>query len=183
MSYKNNRGVHLNPPIGTEEYKQGLAQRKIANERYHYLVAFLTGKIRVRSPYDHRDGSFSVDISKVSDGRKDLVFDTYEAFELKPWKAVKLHARKDGGIHPGDVKVYVDMIKSNWKIREAGILYAIDDDRTFANLYIHYLSCYKTTGLPEWDQLFARLKGEDFSRSIIPCMVCQHHPLLFQYVF
>ncbi|KAF7792041.1 hypothetical protein EIP86_003068 [Pleurotus ostreatoroseus] len=94
----------------------------------------------------------------------------YKPFKLEPVIGVKLHPRDDGTIHPEDIKVYVDMFRSNWKCREGGILRCIEEQREFWNMILNYHSTARTTGIKAWDRLFDRLKRNQFDKGMIPCM-------------
>jgi hypothetical protein len=102
---------------------------------------------------------------------RNVVFDSYIAYRLKPIEGIKVHPRDEFGIHTGDLEDYVDGFKRNWKVVEGGVLYAVGEKRPFVNCMVHYLSRSGRSGISKWDKLFTRLETEGFPKGIIPCMV------------
>lgn len=94
------------------------------------------------------------------------------AFNLAPVTGIKLHPREDGTLLPADVEYYHRLMQSDYRILEGGVLDAVlRDPRAFFNIMLHYHSKAKTTGDPEWDSYFARLKTNGFPEGDIQCLV------------
>ncbi|KAI0042785.1 hypothetical protein FA95DRAFT_1682310 [Auriscalpium vulgare] len=142
-----------------------LGQKQAASslERYHYLCASIQKAFEVVDvPPDVSQGQMFA--------RKALLFSSYTAFPLDAVSGIKLHPRDDGTVHPGDVKLYISMIKNNWMCREAGILRCIDEAREWYNLVLNYHSSAHTTGHRPWDRLFERLKKSNYDKGLVQCM-------------
>lgn len=141
----------------------GERQGALSEERYHYLRAAIQGKYELTTvPADLSRGWMFP--------RAGIVFDKYSDYALEPVLGLKLHPREDGTIHPGDLKLYAQGFRDNWKTREGGVLYCIDEGREFWNMMLNYHSSAGTTGYKPWDRLFERLKRSNFERGMIPCM-------------
>ena len=138
-----------------KRYDLGRRQAQCAIERYHYLCAAAQEAYTLHNP-----GAF----------RSELTFEKYTAYPLTPVSA-KLHPRKDGTIHPGDIEIYVKCMVRNFKCSEGGIMYCLGDERSFWNMVINYHSSAKTSGIKAWDRLFKQLKASGYDKGIIPCMV------------
>lgn len=167
MSGSTNRFTHdttVSPQNKPSWYQLGQRQAKLANERYHFLRAAITGKFALTEvPGDFSRGQLFP--------RAGILFDQYTAFKLEPVVGVKLHPRDDGTIHPEDLEVYVRSLRNNWKSRQGGILYCIGEAREFWNMILNYRSSAQTTGWKVWDRLFNRLKENGFDKGRVPCMV------------
>ncbi|KAK7677503.1 hypothetical protein QCA50_019509 [Cerrena zonata] len=147
----------------TPAYVQGQQQTEIAMERFHYLCA------AANKQYILLD-NISPDLGRAQlFPRQGLDFSQYHIFALKSITGIKLHPRGDGTIHPGDIEVYVDTYRRNWKSREGGILYFVADAREFWNMVLNYHSSSHTTGIQEWDILLDKLKVET-NPKLVPCM-------------
>lgn len=160
------------PPVGSPAYKQGQQQAEYNETYYHYLCAAIQSKYRML------DGII-VNSPAALFPRQGLSFSLYTAHRLENVEGIKLHPRPDGTIHPGDIKVYQDLFKRDWKHVQGGILYTIgSDERGFWNCILNYGSSAGTTGSRQWDALFARLKKNGYRKDSIPCAVsslCQLH--------
>ena len=159
------RYVHrTNLKPGTPPYIHGQKQAAIWAERYHYLCA------AANKEYTYLD-NIPPDFSRGQlFPRQGLDFSTYKAYKLDPVTGIKLHPREDGTIHPGDIEVYVEGFRQNWKTREGGILYFVAEQREFWNMVLNYHSKSHTTGILEWDRLLDQLKVKR-TPAIVPCMV------------
>ncbi|KAA1472778.1 hypothetical protein DENSPDRAFT_778964 [Dentipellis sp. KUC8613] len=142
------------------EQAQGQAAHQ--EQCFHYLCA------AVQHAYELRDGITGVPGALFP--RQGLVFDAYKPYKLDPILGIKLHPRPDGTIHPGDIEVYQDTFKGNWKYVQGGVLYAMGEKREFWNCVLNWNSKAKTTGNGLWDSLFRKLKASGYKRDVIPCM-------------
>ncbi|KAI0310413.1 hypothetical protein OF83DRAFT_1070571 [Amylostereum chailletii] len=144
-------------------YEQGQKQAEISIQRYHYLCAAVSKAYELTTvPADINRGQLFP--------RQGIIFKAYKHYNLDPVLGIKLHPREDGTIHPGDVEVYNDTLRLSWKIREAGVMYAVAESREFWNLVLNYHSKAATTGIKSWDRLFAKLKKSNFDKGLVPCM-------------
>ncbi|VDC05480.1 unnamed protein product [Peniophora sp. CBMAI 1063] len=145
---------------------QGRRQAEGNLERYHYLRAAVTGAYDIEQlqPGDPNNPN------PLPFVRHGLVFDRYKLHKLKPLRGMKLHPNADGTIHPGDLKLYKEELFGNWKVREAGILYAYMELRPFFNMMLNYNSPAKTTGIPAWDKLLDEWKAAGFPKRMLQCM-------------
>ncbi|KZV66966.1 hypothetical protein PENSPDRAFT_688564 [Peniophora sp. CONT] len=155
------------PPLDrTKARAQGERQAEQNLERYHYLRAAATKAYDIEQlqPGDHKNPN------PMPFMRQGLVFDRYRLRNLKPLRGMKLHPFEDGSIHPGDIKMYIAEFFGNWKVREAGIMYAIMEQRPFWNMMLNYHSPAGTTGVPAWDKLFKEWEASGFPKNMIQCM-------------
>lgn len=162
------RYTHCSPQPGTKDYEQGKSQGALNLERYHYLRALILGQ------YKFLD-NIPPDRSRPSGQifpRQGLDFSPYTDFALEAVTGVKLHPRKDGTLLPADVENYHELIESNYRASEGGILDAVlRNERVFFNIMLNYHSKAKTTGNAEWDAYFAKLRADGFPKKDIQCMV------------
>ena len=151
----------------TRAIAQGQNQAGLNLERYHYLRAAVTKAYDIKQ-LQPGDPSNPNPMPFVRQG---IVFDRYKLRDLKPLRGVKLHPDADGSIHPGDLKAYKEELFGNWKVREAGILYAMMELRPFWNMLLNFHSPSKTTGIPAWDKLLNDWQAAGFPKSMLQCMV------------
>lgn len=158
----------VDPLTRSAVFKQGQRQAKVSLTYYHYLCAAIKGQFHIKDvpPDPSRAQLFE---------RQGIFFDKYKEYPLEAVMGVKLHPRQDGTLHPGEVTFYVRCFRDNWKCREAGVLYFLEQEREFWNLILHYHSSAKTMGFKPWDRLFEKLKRSGFDKSLIPCMVCSKY--------
>jgi hypothetical protein len=165
------RYVHFDESAAPLVRELGRKQLALSIERYHYLRAAVTNAYTFDTdvPPDRSRGQLF--------SRQGVVFDEYKDYHLEPVVGIKLHPRSDGTILPGDLAVYNQGLRENWKTRQGGVMYCVSEEREFWNIMLNYHATKpQTTGSPVWDALFARLKDEDFRKDLVPCMVRHHTP-------
>ncbi|KAI0056600.1 hypothetical protein BV25DRAFT_1920846 [Artomyces pyxidatus] len=144
-------------------WKQGQTQAEISIERYHTICAALQKRYNIiQVPADPKAG-------RPWD-RQGLTFSAYTAYQIEPVLGVKLHPLPDGTIHPGDIAAYCDVLQSNWKCREGGVMYCVAEYREWWNMLLNYHSPAGTTGRPDWDHLYMRLTENGYDKGTVPCM-------------
>lgn len=137
-------------------------QKEMAELYYHILCAALQRKFRITDvPPDPR--AFQVF------PRSGIVFDSYTKFELEPITGLKLI--EEGCLPAYKLKEYARWLRINWKCRQGGVLYCVDQGAEFWNLVLNWHSEDATTGIKAWDRLFKLLKETNYDKSTIPCMV------------
>ncbi|KAJ3534954.1 hypothetical protein NM688_g7049 [Phlebia brevispora] len=153
----------LTPERYPEALRQGEGQAEISIERYHYLCAAIQQKYSMTTvPANQVPGAIF--------DRQGLIFDSYTPFKLEPVLGLKLYPDEDGRIHPDELRVYVQEYETSWKCMEGGIMYWVAECRPFWNMVLNYHSPNGTMGRQEWDDLFTRLKNNNFDKGIVPCM-------------
>lgn len=150
---------------GTPYYDKARTQIATSNERYHYLVAEITG--------DYTAIPFPVIFGSKTGGSSYTVdFLKYQGKDLEPFEGICLErTRPDGSIPSQKLRSIQKAFSDNYKMSEGGILYAVGDWGAFLNCMVNWRSPSRTTGNQLWDELLDALEGNGFDRSMIPCMV------------
>lgn len=161
--YGTGRYIHqkqLDPVRQKRIHEQGRSQAEIALGRYHALRAAIQGH------FDIGEGT--------SEDRElypySIRYDQYASYPLRPIPGIQLGLRPGGGVSPAAVEAYLHYYKNNWKCREGGIMYWVNEHREFWNMMLNWHAT-RTTGFAAWDELFEKLKSGGFPKEVIPCMV------------
>ena len=144
-------------------YQQGKEQYSISIERYHYLLASITGE------YTVLDAEST--LPQLPGIRQTLYFNNYKGVKLKPIRDIRIFSRPDGSVNPEQIAEFQRTLDTDWKTREGGILYCVAEWREYWNCLVNYRSPSKTTGSQDWDKLFEELKANNFDKKLVPCMV------------
>ncbi|TFY69715.1 hypothetical protein EVG20_g3033 [Dentipellis fragilis] len=102
--------------------------------------------------------------------RQGVAFGRYKRFKLKPIRGIKMHPLEDGTIHPGDIALYQDAFRRDWRFIQGGLMYAMGENREFWNCVLNWHSIAHTTGCEEWDALFETLKADGYRKDTLTCM-------------
>lgn len=96
----------------------------------------------------------------------------YKEFKLHPIKDVELpEPGPDGSANLRALMKFGMVNRSDWKVREGGILYVVE---AMCGEFFSCISDYHmhgTAGSDEWNTLFSTLQNSGYHKNIIPCMV------------
>ncbi|TFY62876.1 hypothetical protein EVG20_g6544 [Dentipellis fragilis] len=127
----------------------------------------ITRSVRPYSTSTLRDGIW---VEQLHAMRQGIMFEQYAPYKLEPITGIKLHPYEDGTIHPGDIEIYQDLFRRDWRFIQGGLLYAMGEAREFWNCVLNWHSSSYTTGCPEWDALFETLKANGYRKDMLTCM-------------
>ncbi|KAI0056605.1 hypothetical protein BV25DRAFT_1832020 [Artomyces pyxidatus] len=151
-------------------WETGQKQAEQAIRRYHYLCA------AIQQAYDITTGTILTRVNEELVPRRFMTFSKYTAYSLPTVVVRPLQDRRpDGSLYPEDVEDYLKRYGKDWRCREGGILYCIEDGSELQkgewwNLILNYHSPAGTTGHEVWDRLFLDLKENGYVKELIPCM-------------
>jgi hypothetical protein len=161
-------GVQRNPRPGTAAYMQGKKQTAISIRRYHMLCAALQQKYVLRDIVPIVDRS-DPEIDSLPPQRlvhATIDFSAYKESKLDPIKDVELPA--EGSYDLGEFILYSMAIREDWRVRQGGVLCALEECGDFFNCMSSYHSKRKTN-IAEWDTLFEKLQS-GYRKNIVRCM-------------